>query len=634
MAVSSIYESGNSQVALAHLRFEIMHLTIVQKTFSEIEEVPRQPYKYRLSGLQPSATRISVHDITAEDVIIVLLGPSGSGKSTVRFIDVVTGSTLDIDVGNGLQPTTKKIEIFRLSFPDVSDSDFIFIDTPGFDDIHLSDSQAIQMLSELLRPSAKSKRRKETLYLSGVLSFYDISNKQSSWTILKHLQKFKELFGHTKDYFNNISVVTTMWDLEDDDASIRSEEVEKNLKARHAHTQSSDGQSNVVRFLGTRESALEALRPFIQTSNKRYSILLEMEMAAVHAQFCMTGRQKAMSLNFTALAEMRRGALQAIRAELHPPRSSSEAVQPKQQEWNNKMLSRHVMYYNQIGEKLQLAFESMRTAIPSFTPGARLSKLMEVNPGFKCLLEFPTPTSTPTSEIAIAIPHVPGPLARSALHQASRGDERPAYEAADYKLLLVFAPILKGAFEVASATPMPFFRPAIATLIRIVQGINDLQAVESSVFEVAHRASYLVAKVAERAIREKEIDPIASTVIKDFKETLEEVYEIIKFLFAESKMNRFGLREPHVSTVNYAITKIIRACQLLGIECTALDHQSIYQVMVMVTDIQSVVEKQVSQLHRQLLTMSQQPYPTRFEGSKSKLHDSRELLTLEHDSSW
>ncbi|KAF9042973.1 hypothetical protein BJ165DRAFT_210583 [Panaeolus papilionaceus] len=505
------------------------------------------------------------------------------------------------------------------------------------------------MLSELLRPSAKSKRRRETLYLSGVLSFYDISNKNSSWTILKHLQKFKELFGNTKDYFNNISVVTTMWDLEDDDASTRSEEVEKNLKARHAHTQNPDGQSNVVRFLGTRESALEALRPFIQTSNKRYSILLEMEMAAVHAQFCMTGRQKAMSLNFTALAEMRRGALQAIRAELHPPPGTLPDTATGKQEWSNKMLSRHVMYYNQIGDKLQLALEGMRRTIQSFTPGPRLSKLMEIDTSSRFFLEFPSPTSTPTSEVAIAIPTVPAPLAGSALRQASWGDERPAYEAADYKLLLVFAPILKGAFEVASAIPIPFLRPAIAMLIRIVQGINDLQAVESSVFEVAHRASYLVAKVAELAIKEKEIDPIASTVIKDFKETLEDVYEIVKFLFAESKMKRFGLREPHVSTINYAITKIIRACEVLNvrfaplplflihawlidiqIECTALDHQSIYQVMLMVTDIQSTVEKQVSQLHQQLYTSSL--HLSRFEESKLKHHDSRELFALEHDS--
>lgn len=93
------------------------------------------------------------------------MGPTGTGKSNVsssfdfssrklrrritgKFIEVATGITGL--VGHSLQSATKKISIFRLTFPEIVDSDICFVDTPGFDDAYGSDEKTFQAISKFI----------------------------------------------------------------------------------------------------------------------------------------------------------------------------------------------------------------------------------------------------------------------------------------------------------------------------------------------------------------------------------------------------------------------------------------------------------------------------------------------------
>ena len=99
-----------------------------------------------------------------------VMGPTGSGKSTVRlsrylsqnstglyqsqFISLATG--FDTGVGHTLESCTSEIKIVKLSVPELSDSDVVFVDTPGFDDTHKSDSDILKMVADWLKSTCVS----------------------------------------------------------------------------------------------------------------------------------------------------------------------------------------------------------------------------------------------------------------------------------------------------------------------------------------------------------------------------------------------------------------------------------------------------------------------------------------------
>ena len=52
--------------------------------------------------------------------------------------------------GHTLESCTNKISVVKLSFPGLIDSDICFVDTPGFDDTRISDTEILKMISDWL----------------------------------------------------------------------------------------------------------------------------------------------------------------------------------------------------------------------------------------------------------------------------------------------------------------------------------------------------------------------------------------------------------------------------------------------------------------------------------------------------
>ncbi|KAF9444021.1 kinase-like protein [Macrolepiota fuliginosa MF-IS2] len=133
------------------------------------------------------------------------MGPTGAGKST--FIQKAIGRETD-GVGHGLGSCTSKVTGMRVTFSD--GISVVLVDTPGFDDTHLSDLDVLRTVAKWL-----GDIRRNGLVLSGILYLHRISDQRMAGTPLKNLDMFKKLCGG--DFFEKVILMTTMWPEGDSD---------------------------------------------------------------------------------------------------------------------------------------------------------------------------------------------------------------------------------------------------------------------------------------------------------------------------------------------------------------------------------------------------------------------------------
>ncbi|KAG6332874.1 hypothetical protein ID866_6209 [Astraeus odoratus] len=134
-----------------------------------------------------------------EDIIIAVMGPTGAGKST--FINLAVGRP-DATVGHDLISCTNQVRTVRYSD---NIHNIVLVDTPGFDDTYLSDTQILKMIADWLKESYM-----RGVKLSGILYLHRITDVREAATPLRNLNMFKKLCG--KRNFKNVILVTTMWD--------------------------------------------------------------------------------------------------------------------------------------------------------------------------------------------------------------------------------------------------------------------------------------------------------------------------------------------------------------------------------------------------------------------------------------
>lgn len=147
---------------------------------------------------------------------------TGVGKTS--FIKELTG--LDMKVGHDLDSCTysvthrspsstqnrnKLIRVvglgtkeIHLATTEIDGYVVRFIDTPGFDDDEVSDTDILTEISTYL-----SGTNTENLRLSGILYLHRITDKRVSGTALRNLSMFEKLVG--KHNMGNVILLTTMW---------------------------------------------------------------------------------------------------------------------------------------------------------------------------------------------------------------------------------------------------------------------------------------------------------------------------------------------------------------------------------------------------------------------------------------
>ena len=192
-------------------------------------------------------------------VLIAVMGMTGSGKTT--FISKVTGRE-DLKIGHHLTSCTQEIQVIETK---IDDQIVRFVDTPGFSDTYLSDTEILEMIADYLG-AAYTKDVK----LSGIIYLHPISDKRVTHHATKNLEMFRKLTGENN--LKNVILTTSMWDeVTPEQGAEREQELKRKfwsvLLAFNAKTE---------RYAGTAQSARNIARCLLK--NKPFYLQLQKEM--------------------------------------------------------------------------------------------------------------------------------------------------------------------------------------------------------------------------------------------------------------------------------------------------------------------------------------------------------------------
>ncbi|CAJ2504937.1 Uu.00g123310.m01.CDS01 [Anthostomella pinea] len=196
---------------------------------------------------------------TGRDLLIAVMGMTGSGKTT--FISKVTGRT-DLEIGHSLTSCTRDIQVVETK---IEGRTVRFVDTPGFSDTNLSDSEVLQLIADYLAAAYR-----QDMKLSGIIYMHPISDTRVTHHATKNLQMFQKLTGEKN--LKNVVLATSMWDkVTQEQGLARERELkDKFWKVMLAY------QAKAVRYGGTLESALHIAH--ILMNNKPFYLQLQEEM--------------------------------------------------------------------------------------------------------------------------------------------------------------------------------------------------------------------------------------------------------------------------------------------------------------------------------------------------------------------
>ncbi|KAI1111284.1 P-loop containing nucleoside triphosphate hydrolase protein [Nemania sp. NC0429] len=194
-----------------------------------------------------------------QDLLIAVMGMTGSGKTT--FISKVTGRT-DLKIGHSLTSCTRDIEVIET---EIDGRVVRFVDTPGFSDTTLSDSEVLQLIADYLAAAYKND-----IKLSGIIYLHPISDTRVTHHATKNLQMFQKLTGAKN--LKNVMLATSMWDkVSTEEGRAREQELESKFwKVLLAY------EAKTVRYKGTPDSARDIARTLM--ANKPFFVQLQREM--------------------------------------------------------------------------------------------------------------------------------------------------------------------------------------------------------------------------------------------------------------------------------------------------------------------------------------------------------------------
>ncbi|KAH7338422.1 kinase-like domain-containing protein [Rhizoctonia solani] len=127
-----------------------------------------------------------------------LFGATGTGKTT--FINDASGENLE--VGNELESCTHEVAptgVFQIDGQDV-----VLVDTPGFDDTELSDTDILKRIAAFLISSYQDGHK-----LTGVIYLHRISDIRVGGISRRTFQILRGLCG--QETLTNVLIVTNMW---------------------------------------------------------------------------------------------------------------------------------------------------------------------------------------------------------------------------------------------------------------------------------------------------------------------------------------------------------------------------------------------------------------------------------------
>ncbi|MCJ1435760.1 hypothetical protein MMC27_005135 [Xylographa pallens] len=219
-------------------------------------------------------------------LVIAVMGETGSGKST--FINTVIGNDI-MDVGRDLQSCTTTLVDAQLF---LDGHTVRLIDTPGFSDTHLSDTEVLKRIASYLEGMYRAG-----IKLSGIVYLHKLTNDKMVGSARKNLQMYRKLVG--RKGLQNVVL-----------ASTKAQLVHDRTEADHRHHQLKtiywkdmiDEGSKVWKYDGERETALRIVRSIMGNHPRALQIQRELVNEGMDLLETAAGAE----LNAELLAERRK----------------------------------------------------------------------------------------------------------------------------------------------------------------------------------------------------------------------------------------------------------------------------------------------------------------------------------------
>ncbi|KAH8714048.1 P-loop containing nucleoside triphosphate hydrolase protein, partial [Phaeosphaeriaceae sp. PMI808] len=212
------------------------------------------------------------------EVFIAVMGQTGAGKSS--FINWVTGGNLV--EGESLSSCTQEVQ----SASTVIDGRAVtLIDTPGFDDSTRFDGEILNLIASYLKHSFNRNE-----LLSGVIYLHRITDNRIGGSGKRTMTVLQRMCG--PDNFQNIALVTTMWD-----KLVDQKEGEKNEKELETTGefwgQMISRKAMVSRHYGKKETAFKIVKQIIPKPT--VSLTMQAELSLERANVVGTAAGKVIA---------------------------------------------------------------------------------------------------------------------------------------------------------------------------------------------------------------------------------------------------------------------------------------------------------------------------------------------------
>ncbi|KAF9237660.1 P-loop containing nucleoside triphosphate hydrolase protein [Melanogaster broomeanus] len=307
----------------------------------------KQPKNLPGEALKPP----SVH----ETIYIAIMGSTGSGKTT--FINLASGSNLR--VGSGLESCTNEVQT-SLPF-NVGGQQVVLIDTPGFDDTTLTDTDVLRIIAAYLVTTNKQGAR-----LAGVIYMHRISDSKVGGAAQRDFRMFQELCG--EEAYPNVLIVTNMWGLvssEEDGLAREQELATKQIFFKPIL----DKQAKMLRHDATQKSAHSIIQnlvdkhPVVLQIQRELGEGMDITQTAAYIQLdkemseLMARHQKDLDVLRNEMAEAERRQDEETRIELQEEAGKVEAELQRVQNQASRLGSEYQAELRRIEEMLNVQEE-------------------------------------------------------------------------------------------------------------------------------------------------------------------------------------------------------------------------------------------------------------------------------------
>ncbi|KAJ5678495.1 P-loop containing nucleoside triphosphate hydrolase protein [Penicillium maclennaniae] len=212
--------------------------------------------------------------LSEQDVLIAVIGATGSGKST--FISALVEE--DIGISHSLISATATCRVY--SFRQSGGNLVTLIDTPGFNDTGLEESEVLRNIAFML-----TRTYHRGIRLSGIIYTHRITDVRVGGSGKRMMKLVRNICG--EEAFPRVILATTMWQALDTDRTAYAQAVNNEIELQSTEYfwgAMCDGGSKLMRWDGSRKSAT-AMVDFLsqlQAQKGKVTLQIQKEMVDLH----------------------------------------------------------------------------------------------------------------------------------------------------------------------------------------------------------------------------------------------------------------------------------------------------------------------------------------------------------------